>query len=298
MVEVAAASRTLRLLSVSSSLPAQAFLTHQGPDGESPRASCRRQVKNRLRARATAGRTTHSAPVPRGMATKADAAPPGVVPAEDRGPAWHQPPEQGPSSADSAGLGLVPGQRLPAHQQWKWNGDTLEGGDHTSPRTHGPGLKTLVLMGAQVLARAGAWSSSLTIRWRRPGSCAGDVAAWNALAYHAWLLRPRPPRISRNGNVKKSLPNHPYSRAKIQEETGVSERTQIRHLEIPQPGTKWKVTPKLANYATHGGIKEQTTPLLSTEAAGEQLYVEPGEERLGTGKGVLQGASRVSAPCA
>ncbi|MDO8472562.1 MAG: hypothetical protein Q7T05_01950, partial [Dehalococcoidia bacterium] len=81
--------------------------------------------------------------------------------------------------------------------------------------------------------------------------CAGDVAAWNAMAYHAWLPGPRSPRISKSGVVQKPRPNHPYSRAKIREDTGISERTQIRHQEMLLPGTQRKVTPKRANYATY-----------------------------------------------
>jgi hypothetical protein len=51
--------------------------------------------------------------------------------------------------------------------------------------------------------------------------------------------------------VKKALPNHPYSRAKIREDTGLSERTQIRHQEMILPGSRRKVTPKKENYATY-----------------------------------------------
>ena len=58
-------------------------------------------------------------------------------------------------------------------------------------------------------------------------------------------------RISRVGTVRQPLPNHPYSRAKIREGTGISERTQICHQEMLLPGTQRKVTPKRVNYATH-----------------------------------------------
>lgn len=116
----------------------------------------------------------------------------------------------------------------------------------TSPR------KTLVLVGVKSLATS--WGLELLSRhqvevpWELR---AGGVAAWNSLAYHAWLPGPRPPRISRNGQVQKPRRNHPYSRAKIRDDTGVSERTQIRHQALLLPGTRRKVTRKQANYATH-----------------------------------------------
>lgn len=116
----------------------------------------------------------------------------------------------------------------------------------TSPR------KTLVLVGVSSLATS--WGlerlsrHQVEVPWEL---CAGDVAAWNSLAYHAWLPGPRSPRIARSGAVRKALPNHPYSRAKIREDTGMSERTQIRHQEMLLPGTRRKVTPKQANYATY-----------------------------------------------
>jgi hypothetical protein len=117
---------------------------------------------------------------------------------------------------------------------------------------HGSGTKTLVLVGVKVLAVA--WGlerlsrHQVEVPWKL---CTRDVAAWNALAYHAWLPGPRPLRITRGRAVHKSLPNHPYSRAKIRHETGISERTQIRHQELLLPGTGRKVTRKRANYATY-----------------------------------------------
>lgn len=119
--------------------------------------------------------------------------------------------------------------------------------------THGPGRKTLVLMGPEALPLAWGLEQLSRYQVEVPWElCVGDVAAWNSLAYHAWLPGPQPPRISRSGTVRKPLPNHPYSRAKIREDTGISERTQIRHQELLLPGTRRKVTPKRANYATHG----------------------------------------------
>ncbi len=116
----------------------------------------------------------------------------------------------------------------------------------TSPR------KTLVLVGVKALAAS--WELERLSRHQVEAPwelCAGDVAAWNSLAYHAWLPGPRAPRIARSGAVQKALPNHPYSRAKIRKDPGISERTQIRHQELLLPGTRRKVTPKLANYATY-----------------------------------------------
>ncbi len=116
----------------------------------------------------------------------------------------------------------------------------------TSPR------KTLVLVGAKSLAAP--WElerlsrHQVEVPW---DLCAGDVAAWNSLAYHAWLPGPRSPRINKTGVVQKPLPNHPYSRAKIREDTGMSERTQIRHQEFRLPVTRRKVTRKQANYANY-----------------------------------------------
>ena len=116
----------------------------------------------------------------------------------------------------------------------------------TSPR------KTLVLVGAQALAASwklqGLPRHQVEVPWEL---CVGSAFAWNAIAYHSWLPGPRSPKIKKNGYIQKPLPNHPYSRAKIREDTGISERTQIRHQELRLPGNERKVTPKKANYATH-----------------------------------------------
>jgi hypothetical protein len=112
--------------------------------------------------------------------------------------------------------------------------------------------KTLVLVGAKSLAATWELEELSRHQVEVPRElCAGDVSAWNAIACHAWIPGPRAPRIAKSGFVQRALPNHPYSRAKIREDTGISERAQIPHQEMLLPGTGRKVTPKQANYTTY-----------------------------------------------
>lgn len=116
--------------------------------------------------------------------------------------------------------------------------DVLWRSERTRPSgNRGASRKTLVLTGAQTLAASWGLERLSPFRVELPWELfAGDVAAWNAMAYHAWF---------------GPGPNHPYSRAKIHVDTGVSRRTQIRHHALHLPGTRRRVTRKQPNYATY-----------------------------------------------
>ena len=127
--------------------------------------------------------------------------------------------------------------------------------------THGDEEKSLVLVGAQALAITwglevlSPYVSRIPLEFCLPPKGQRihkknkGVGAWNSLAYHTHLPGPRAPRIRKDGTVKKPHDNHPYSRAKIREDSGVPIRSQQRYQKLYLPNTHRKVTRRKPNFA-------------------------------------------------